>query len=188
MREYPETKRCSKCRRELPRSEFYKSKARPDGIQTVCKDCTRLNNRAWRAANPGAHRRHYAAYEMTAEQCSQRDDRAKAWRAANPERKRRNAERWLAANPEKAREIARKRTATRKARKLGAFVEVVVELVVLERADGICGICGEDVDPLAFEVDHVIPLARGGEHSYANTQPAHRLCNRRKWARLPDAA
>jgi 5-methylcytosine-specific restriction endonuclease McrA len=69
----------------------------------------------------------------------------------------------------------------RDARKLENYVEDVHRLVVLERADGICGICGEDVDPLNFHVDHIEPLARGGEHSYANTQPAHPPCNQRKY-------
>lgn len=73
--------------------------------------------------------------------------------------------------------------AARRARLAGAFVEDVHPLVVLEAFDGTCGICGEDVDPLNFEVDHIVPLALGGEHSYANTQPAHGECNRRKGAR-----
>jgi 5-methylcytosine-specific restriction endonuclease McrA len=74
-----------------------------------------------------------------------------------------------------------------RARKRGAFVEDVEPLVVLERDDGVCGICGEDVDPTFFDIDHVIPLARGGEHSYRNVQVAHRRCNARKGARLLDA-
>lgn len=89
---------------------------------------------------------------------------------------------WRAQNPEKRREQARRLEARRRARKRGAAAEYVDSLVLLELHDGVCGICGEDVDPLAFEVDHVVPLARGGAHSYANTQPAHPVCNRRKGA------
>jgi 5-methylcytosine-specific restriction endonuclease McrA len=33
-----------------------------------------------------------------------------------------------------------------------------------------------------MHIDHVIPLARGGEHSYANAQAAHGPCNMRKGA------
>lgn len=47
--------------------------------------------------------------------------------------------------------------------------------------DGICGICGEPVEYDDFEVDHIIALAKGGSHSYENTQPAHSICNRRKY-------
>jgi 5-methylcytosine-specific restriction endonuclease McrA len=59
----------------------------------------------------------------------------------------------------------------------------VRRLVVLERDDGICGLCGHDVDPFDFHVDHVVPLSAGGTHSYANVQVAHPFCNMAKGAR-----
>jgi 5-methylcytosine-specific restriction endonuclease McrA len=46
---------------------------------------------------------------------------------------------------------------------------------------GMCGIC-KDFIVGKFHVDHVIPLSRGGEHSYANAQLAHPTCNLEKWA------
>jgi 5-methylcytosine-specific restriction endonuclease McrA len=76
----------------------------------------------------------------------------------------------------------------RRARLRNGHVEDVESLVVLELDDGVCGICGEDVDPFDFQVDHVVPLSRGGENSYANTQVAHALCNQRKGPRLMEAA
>jgi 5-methylcytosine-specific restriction endonuclease McrA len=67
------------------------------------------------------------------------------------------------------------------AKRRGAeIVEDVIALVVLERDDGVCGICGEDVDPLHFTIDHIVGCPDGGEHSYANVQLAHRSCNSRK--------
>lgn len=61
--------------------------------------------------------------------------------------------------------------------------------VVLDRAvifvlnGGVCGLCLMEVDPERWDVDHIVPLARGGIHSYVNTQPAHPLCNQIKGAR-----
>lgn len=153
-RQYPPTKTCSRCRKDLPRAEFYKNKGRPDGIQTVCKGCTGKNNAKWRAANPDAHLRHYAEREVPAEESVARRVRWHAWRA----------------------------------RQYGAFVEDVHPLVLLERDDGVCGICGDDVDPFCFDIDHVVPISRGGEHSYANTQVAHRSCNSSKKASMPGLA
>jgi 5-methylcytosine-specific restriction endonuclease McrA len=72
----------------------------------------------------------------------------------------------------------------RVARQYRAYVEDVHPLVVLERDDGVCGICGEDVDPQNYHVDHIVPLAKGGEHSYRNTQAAHPACNMKKWANV----
>lgn len=75
------------------------------------------------------------------------------------------------------------------ARRRGALiVERVVPLVVLERDDGECGVCGSDVDPFGdFEIDHIVAIADGGEHSYENVQLAHPACNRRKAVEERDA-
>jgi 5-methylcytosine-specific restriction endonuclease McrA len=69
----------------------------------------------------------------------------------------------------------------------GAFVETVDRAKVYERDGWRCQVCGDcvpqDADvphPLAATVDHVVPLAGGGEHSYANVQLAHFICNSRK--------
>jgi len=54
-----------------------------------------------------------------------------------------------------------------------------------------CAICGEAIDytlqwpdPRSFVVDHIIPIAKGGAHTFDNTQPAHADCNSKKRARL----
>lgn len=55
-----------------------------------------------------------------------------------------------------------------------------------------CHICGLEIDyalphldPMAFEVDHVIPLARGGADTLENKAASHRKCNRDKWHKMP---
>lgn len=72
-----------------------------------------------------------------------------------------------------------------RARKRAATIERVDPLKVFERDGWRCQIChkatpkrlrGKMVD-LAPELDHIIPLSRGGEHSYRNTQCACRKCN-----------
>lgn len=65
-----------------------------------------------------------------------------------------------------------------------AFVEDVDPVVLHERNRGKCGLCGDPVSLELMHVDHVVPLTRGGEHSYANTRPAHPICNIWKRARL----
>lgn len=105
---------------------------------------------------------------------------AQRWREANRERHRQAARDWRAANRQRQAE----QSSIKRARLAGAWVEEVDRLVLLERDDGVCGICGQDVDPFAFEVDHIVPLSRGGPHSYANTQPAHPFCNNSKHNRL----
>ncbi len=57
------------------------------------------------------------------------------------------------------------------------------------RRDGwLCQICGGATDPAtrgtthpdAPELEHIVPLAKGGEHSYANTACAHRHCKKER--------
>ena len=36
------------------------------------------------------------------------------------------------------------------------------------------------LDPLAYTVDHIVPLNKGGTDTLDNKQPAHRACNRAK--------
>lgn len=74
--------------------------------------------------------------------------------------------------------------ARRRVRKKAAFVEEVWRPVLFKRDNWICQLCGDPVDPnlkypdpMCASVDHIVPLSAGGEHSYANTQLAHALCN-----------
>ena len=65
---------------------------------------------------------------------------------------------------------------------------------LIERDGGVCALCGEPVDANDYimdgetfiagnsypSVDHIIPLSRGGCHTWNNVQLAHRVCNSRK--------
>lgn len=88
--------------------------------------------------------------------------------------------RWRAAHPATYRAWAVRNAAKRRARLRGVHVEDVDPRALFERDEGLCGICGDPVDRERFDVDHIVPLAQGGEHSYANTQIAHVFCNRSK--------
>jgi 5-methylcytosine-specific restriction endonuclease McrA len=81
-----------------------------------------------------------------------------------------------------------RRSAYRRARKLkqrGVTVEPVNPIRVLQRDNWRCQLCGMPTprrlrgtyDDRAPEVDHIVPLAKGGEHSYRNVQCACRKCN-----------
>lgn len=56
-----------------------------------------------------------------------------------------------------------------------------------------CGICKGEIDyslhyldPGAFVVDHIMPLALGGPDTIENKQAAHRKCNRDKSDKAPE--
>lgn len=80
--------------------------------------------------------------------------------------------------------------AVRRARKKGLGCEVFDPLDVFKRDRWTCQLCGVKTpknlrgtcNDEAPELDHIIPLALGGEHSMRNTQCLCRKCNRDKGA------
>lgn len=72
------------------------------------------------------------------------------------------------------------------------------ELILRDR--GACHICGKQVakrkkygsrkgprGKMANQptIDHIVPVSRGGEHTWENVKLAHRSCNSRKGGRMP---
>jgi 5-methylcytosine-specific restriction endonuclease McrA len=81
----------------------------------------------------------------------------------------------------------------RRERKIAAFVEPVFRRRIFERDRWRCQLCKRLVSktavvphPRAPTIDHIVPLARDGEHSMANVQTAHFICNSRKRERAMD--
>lgn len=113
-----------------------------------------------------------------------REYRAKYYRE-NKEFIRLKHKEYRKANPD----VIHQQHARRRARIMGAFVENVDRGEVLSRDDWTCGICGGEIpknalpdSPLYPHVDHIVPLSRGGKHSYDNVQASHASCNMQKHA------
>lgn len=81
----------------------------------------------------------------------------------------------------------------RRAVERGLMAERIDPMAVFARDGWRCYLCGVETprslrgsnDPSAPELDHVIPLARGGAHTWANVKCACRACNGRKGADMP---
>lgn len=59
-----------------------------------------------------------------------------------------------------------------------------VRQAVLDRDQGVCGICGGEVPPTDIELDHIVPFAYGGPDTEENLRVTHSACNRRRGARI----
>lgn len=85
-------------------------------------------------------------------------------------------------------------THRRRASKFGCEYQVVHKRKVFERDGWKCYLCGRatpkelsgTAEDCAPELDHVVPLARGGAHSYENTRCACMACNRSKGVKMPN--
>lgn len=93
--------------------------------------------------------------------------------------------------------MAKKRAVTKNKykdpRKTNARLRQAVRARVIASSD-VCAICGRPVDktlpqydPMAPEVDEIVPVSRGGSpYDLDNLQLTHRVCNERKGNRMDD--
>ena len=121
--------------------------------------------------------------EYYQQNCEEKRAKARIRYAADPERVGRIAVRWIQEHPQEAQLHKRARNADRRARQRNQFIESVDPQTVFEMHGGMCGICEGFIEG-DFEVDHVIPLVKGGMHGYINVQPAHPFCNRSKGSKV----
>lgn len=135
------------------------------------REIARKRTATWRAADPQRVRdlnhQNYQRYRDT------RLESARAYREANREQTRQRAREYGKSHPE----VVWRSDANRRARERNAFVETVDRTRIYERDRGKCGICGKAVKREEASVDHIVPLSKGGEHSYANTRLSHIRCN-----------
>lgn len=203
------TRTCTSCGVEKPIERFYRRLA---GWQYRCKACASADSKRRRETDPTYaakksrwDRRHYeknrdsikAKTRDYAKQHVVQQNALKAdWKKRNPEKnrdinanyRRENREfrrlynvSYFASRPGHRATLEHRRRAL----EISAFVEDVQPALVYERDMGLCQICGLPVEAGEFHLDHGIPLARGGEHSYSNCQTAHARCNVRKHMKLP---
>jgi len=120
----------------------------------------------WRETHPEAARAKWNA-------------RTAAWLERNPDGHREANRRYLATA--RGQQVNADKSARRRAAKAHEGAELIRRDEVLRRSGGVCGLCHELIEG-EFHIDHIVPLARGGEHTYANVQAAHPACNLRKGA------
>ncbi|WP_188942134.1 HNH endonuclease [Virgibacillus salexigens] len=75
-------------------------------------------------------------------------------------------------------------SSVKRAKHYGVRYEKIEPLKVFERDEWKCGICGSYVnhslsypDTMSASIDHIIPLSKGGSHTYKNVQCSHLSCN-----------
>lgn len=107
--------------------------------------------------------------------CQQSD-----WYEANGDHARARQRKWAGSH----RELRNEYQHRRESRKRGIPNEPIQLALVWERDAGMCWICSRPVDldakfpaPLSRSLDHVIPLAKGGTHTFGNVATAHLRCN-----------
>lgn len=164
-------KACGKCKVSQPISEFWNDRSSYDGHDSRCITCRKKEKIEYVKNNrEKVLQQKRASYEKhkeaTLAKMKVSDDANRANRRANSRRHYQNNK-----------DAYKSRARDYQMRRANTHDEYVDRLVVLELDDGVCGICGGDVDPMNYHIDHVIPLSKGGRHNYANVQVACPPCN-----------
>jgi 5-methylcytosine-specific restriction endonuclease McrA len=141
----------------------------------------KAQNRAWYQANIERRRRQIKDYAIAHR--AEAKARSDEWYRNNRARKYAKYRAWVAANPQAFRALWQKRYARQKLAP-GAFTAADIERLH-EEQKGRCFYCGDCILK-GFEVDHNIPLSRGGTNAPSNIVLACRHCNRAKGNKLPD--
>lgn len=127
------------------------------------------------AKDPDYYRRKYNKRKDDPEYRRKAKERSRKYRIEHPEKAMAAVLKWMKEHPEAMRDIRR----TRAIRERAAGEISVADLREV-KARGKCQACG-NVHP-HMEVDHIVPVSRGGMNHLSNLQLLCRPCNRSKWA------
>lgn len=108
---------------------------------------------------------------------------ARGYYARNRDERRAYYKRWKAANPEKAREGWRNSKARRKGATGRHTARDVAEILLMQKHR--CAYCRADLRKIAWHIDHITALRRGGSNDRSNIQMLCAPCNLSKNARHP---
>lgn len=174
-------KTCTECGHRRPLTEFYRKAAAKDGRTPQCKPCRKARDKKKYAANRTKLVEQQKQYRRdNAAELKRR--RKGQYARMTPQQKRTKLagnHRWLKNHPEKnANYVAKRRARVKNA----PVIELIDRLTVYVNEDGVCYLCEKDVPVSGFHLEHVIPLSKGGEHSYRNVRIACPTCNSRKGA------
>lgn len=163
---------CNQCKEEKLLTAFERAGRNNQYFRNTCRSCrdrirdkTKLlaKKKRWYNKNRTVIReKQRISYANSLEKQVLAKNRSKIWRFENYKR-------WLI--------LHRSIEANRRARKMNQFIENINHKTVFIRDEGICGICENPVDENNWHLDHIIPLCKGGLHSYTNVQVAHPSCN-----------
>ena len=145
-------KTCSKCGESKPLEAYAPDKRNTDGCNTHCRVC---------------HKEYYKANREKIK------EKSRIWVLNNPEKRAVISARHSKNNrPSKNRDVQKYRAL--KASNGSSLVTSTETSIIVAQPCTACGKVGPS------EVDHIIPIARGGSHTIGNLMPLCRSCNASK--------
>lgn len=181
-------KKCSKCCLLKTLDEFYVNRQAKDGLDHRCKSCGRAYTTARyrrkaqpRKRNPPGQFKHGAhGYKVKGCRCSVCNEARRVydqkWRLNNPDKIKARRQRFEETHRTHRASYTRNYRA-RKTKAAGTATPQQVKDRIAFYGER-CYLCRQPYQ----DIDHVIPLSRGGSNWPANLRPICKKCNGTKWA------
>lgn len=202
------SKTCPNCNRRKLIILFGVNRRTGDGRNVYCKLCVRkLSSESYQRTikkararrkkyywdNQKRMKRYHAMWYLRNK--SKRKKQVMDYRNINSERVKKYQRRWTKENPLLCRarerryrkshpEVGKQHCHKRKAMMRDARVERVDYRNIIIRDKSICHICAKKIPKPKMSFDHIVPLSKGGAHSYNNIACAHLRCNLEKGSRI----
>ena len=170
-------KRCPMCDKTKPSDDFWRNVASADGLGVYCKECERERTRRKLKENPDYYKEKYYRRREKALK------HAKKARKKDPEKFRERCRRWKKLNKDRViAYAARRRKIISKSREHFTAKDI---RRLRKKQRGKCVYCRIKLNKNIEQVDHIIPLSKGGDNSRFNIQLLCRDCNLSKNAKMP---
>jgi len=144
-----------------------------------CKPCHLKSQAAWYKKNK--EKATAASEKWTAENKEKVLEIKRAWQERNREATRAKNAKWASENLDKYRVYCHNR---RHKEKTSGVLSVGIKDLLLKKQNGRCACCGLALNG-DYHLDHIVPLALGGENNDRNIQLLHSKCNLQKSSKNP---
>lgn len=173
-------------------------------------EATRRRQKQWREEHPDYHKRYFEEHPEAKEKFLEAHpnyarDRSRRIRGTVEEIRTcvvcgkpfKTTRPWTVTCSNECRQVLRREGKSNRLRKMVANGKIDSSITLdalIKRDKGICYLCGKEIDRNDFEscgkakrygsnypsIDHVVPISKGGTHTWDNVKLAHMLCNARK--------
>jgi len=184
-------KKCYKCGLIKELAQFNKNKSKKDGLATECKICKKLQDKKYREENSDYYKQYNHKYNVEHKRALY--EQKKEYIANNKETHWNQQHNWYIKNidsikfrialykkehPEQYQMYSNRRLA----RKKTSIIAIFTIQDVINKYGKNCVYCGG----LFEQIDHYIPLSKGGSHTLDNVRPSCEHCNLTKNNKLPE--
>ena len=170
-----ETQVCNKCGEEKPLTDYY-FRSDNKAYRKDCKDCFK-QAKAERESKPGVK----ALRALKERERRAKDDgtiNAKIREYRKTEHSKNVTKKWAKNNPDKIRNYNRTQRARRKFALSSAESATTQEVKAwIDAQSPVCSYCAIELSSDQIQLDHVIPLSKGGSHTIDNFAISCRSCN-----------